>query len=174
MSGSCGNVWGLSASLDMAVVAYVSDGGLVGLMPLEPTTGEPRHRKSHAALSAMAVDDNQLWLLTANEIPGNGGLYVNGGCGRACLQCCSGSTTSGCCRVLDKDTPCCCCAAVGKDARRAEAEPVVVDPLPHPDQVLYAVAFSPNHRGRAMLAAGGGAGVVRLHAVSAEVVPVGW
>jgi hypothetical protein len=70
------------------------------------------------------------------------------------------------------------CNAVGKDAgaaaRRAEAEPVVVDPLPHPDQVLYSVAFSPNHKGRAMLAAGGGAGVVRLHAVSAEVVPVGW
>lgn len=50
----------------------------------------------------------------------------------------------------------------------------MVDPLPHPDQVLYAVAFSSNHRGRTMLAAGGGAGVVRLHAVSAEVVPVGW
>lgn len=91
-------MWGLSASLDMAVVAYVSDGGLVGLMPLEPTTGEPRHRKSHAALSAMAVDDNQLWLLTANEIPGNGGLYVNGGCGCACVCGAAESlTTSGCC-----------------------------------------------------------------------------
>lgn len=66
---------------------------------------------------------------------------------------------------------------VGKDqgARRVDAgEPVVVDPLPHPDQVLYTVAFSPNYRGLAMLAAGGGAGLVRLHAVAAEVVPVGW
>jgi hypothetical protein len=75
--------------------------------------------------------------------------------------------------------PCCSlCPATGKDpgaaARRAEADPVVVDPLPHPDQVLYAAAFSPNYRGRAMLAVGGGAGLVRLHAVSAEVVPVGW
>lgn len=96
-----------------------------------------------------------------------------------------------CCRVLDnirvlpaesltktRLAAAVAAAAVGKDAgaaaRRAEAEPVVVDPLPHPDQVLYAVAFSSNHRGRTMLAAGGGAGVVRLHAVSAEVVPVGW
>jgi hypothetical protein len=62
----------------MSCVAYVADGGLVGLMPLEPATGEPRHRKSHAALSAMAVADDQLWLLTAREIPGNGGLYHNG------------------------------------------------------------------------------------------------
>jgi len=61
----------------MAVAAYVCDGGLLGLMPLEPATGEPRHRKSHAALSAMAVADDQLWLLTAGEIPGNGGLYTN-------------------------------------------------------------------------------------------------
>lgn len=69
-------------------------------------------------------------------------------------------------------------AVVGKEpgaaARRAETDQVVVDPLPHPDQVLYAVAFSPNYRGLAMLAAGGGAGLVRLHPVSAEVVPVGW
>jgi hypothetical protein len=66
-------------------------------------------------------------------------------------------------------------AAGGK--RKAAAAPpaaVPVDPLPHPDQVLYAVAFSPNQRGLAMLAAGGGAGVVRLHAVTAQVVPVGW
>jgi hypothetical protein len=62
----------------MSCVAYVADGGLVGLMPLEPATGETRHRKSHAALSAMAVADDQLWLLTAREIPANGGLYVNG------------------------------------------------------------------------------------------------
>lgn len=64
----------------MAVAAYVCDGGLVGLVPLEPATGEARHRKSHAALSAMAVAEDQLWLLTAREIPGNGGLYHNGGC----------------------------------------------------------------------------------------------
>jgi hypothetical protein len=62
----------------MSVVAYVSDGGLLGLMPLEPATGEPRHRKSHAALSGMAVAEDQLWLLRAQEIPGNGGLYFNG------------------------------------------------------------------------------------------------
>lgn len=48
------------------------------MMPLEPSTGEPRHRKSHAALSAMAMADDQLWLLTAKEIPANGGLYFNG------------------------------------------------------------------------------------------------
>lgn len=71
--------------MHMAVVAYVCDGGLVGLMPLEPATGEPRHRKSHAALSAMAVADEQLWLLTAREIPGNGGLYYNGEGGRALM-----------------------------------------------------------------------------------------
>lgn len=70
-------------------------------------------------------------------------------------------------------------SSVGKDlsaaARRAEVEStVVVDPLPHPDQVLYSVAFSPNFRGLAMLAAGGGAGLVRIQAVSAEVMPVGW
>jgi hypothetical protein len=48
-------------------------------MPLEPPDGEPRHRKSHAALSAMAVDEqSQLWLLSAREIPGNGGLYIAG------------------------------------------------------------------------------------------------
>lgn len=77
VSGSCGVVWSLSASVPMSVAAYVCDGGLLGLMPLEPATGEPRHRKSHAALSAMAVADDQLWLLTAGEIPGNGGLYTN-------------------------------------------------------------------------------------------------
>ena len=61
----------------MAVVAYVSDGGLLGLMPLEPATGEPRHRKSHAALSGMAMAQEQLWMLTARDIPANGGLYCN-------------------------------------------------------------------------------------------------
>jgi len=50
---------------------------------------------------------------------------------------------------------------------------VVLDPLPHPDQVLYAVSFSPNYRGVVLLAYGGGAGLVRLHLLSAEVVPVG-
>jgi hypothetical protein len=70
----------------MSVVAYVSDGGLLGLMPLEPATGEPRHRKSHAALSGMAVAEDQLWLLRAQEIPGNGGLYFNGG-GREGTAC---------------------------------------------------------------------------------------
>lgn len=78
MSGSCGNVWCMSSCAPMAVVAYVSDGGLLGLMPLEPPTGENRHRKSHAALSAVAVSEQQLWLLSAREIPGNGGLYTNG------------------------------------------------------------------------------------------------
>jgi len=38
--------------------------------------GESRHRKSHAAVSAVAVDGQQLWLLSAREIPGNGGLYA--------------------------------------------------------------------------------------------------
>lgn len=61
----------------MAVVAYVSDGGLLGLMPLEPATGEPRHRKSHAALSGMAMAQEQLWMLTPRDIPANGGLYCN-------------------------------------------------------------------------------------------------
>ena len=64
--------------------------------------------------------------------------------------------------------------AEGGAARKAESEQVVVDPLPHPDQVLYGVAFSPNYRGLALLAAGGGSGLVRVHAISAEVVPVGW
>lgn len=77
VSGSCGNVWGLSASLPMAVAAYVCDGGLLGLMPLEPPNGEPRHRKSHAAVSAMALAGDDLWMLTAREIPGNAGLYHN-------------------------------------------------------------------------------------------------
>jgi hypothetical protein len=40
--------------------------------------------------------------------------------------------------------------------------------------VLYAVAFSPNFRGLASLAAGGGAGLVRLHALAAQVVPIGF
>lgn len=78
VSGSCGSVWCLSGSAPMGVVAYVSDGGLLGLMPLEPPTGESRHRKSHAALSAVAVAEDQLWLLSAREIPGNGGLYTSG------------------------------------------------------------------------------------------------
>lgn len=43
------------------------------------TAGEARHRKSHAALSAIAMDDQQLWLLTPRELPGNAGLYVNSG-----------------------------------------------------------------------------------------------
>lgn len=67
----------MSGCAAMAVVAYVADGGLLGLMPLEPPTGENRHRKSHAALSAVAVADEQLWLLSAREIPNNGGLYTN-------------------------------------------------------------------------------------------------
>lgn len=78
VSGSGGCVWRLSASEAMAVVAYVCDGGLVGLMPLEPPDGEARHRKSHAALSAMAVAEGQLWMLGPRDIPGNGGLYVAG------------------------------------------------------------------------------------------------
>lgn len=60
--------------------------------------------------------------------------------------------------------------------RKSETAPsttVVVDPLPHPDQVLHAVKFSTNYRGLSMLAYGGGAGVVRLHSVSADVIPVG-
>lgn len=50
-----------------------------------------------------------------------------------------------------------------------------LEPLPHPYQVLYAVAFSPNvpPGGAAMLAVGGGAGLLRFHRVSADVLPVG-
>lgn len=60
-----------------------------------------------------------------------------------------------------------------RKSEAAQPTTVVVDPLPHPDQVLHAVKFSPNYRGLSMLAYGGGAGVVRLHAVSTDVVPVG-
>jgi hypothetical protein len=78
VSGSCGSIWSVAGSEVLSVVAYVSDGGLLGILPMEPPTGENRHRKSHAALSAVAVDDGQLWLLSAREVPGNGGLYENG------------------------------------------------------------------------------------------------
>ncbi|KAF6259526.1 WD40-repeat-containing domain protein [Scenedesmus sp. NREL 46B-D3] len=77
VSGSCGSVWSLAGCEVLSVVAYVSDGGLLGILPMEPPTGEARHRKSHAALSAVAVDEDQLWLLSAREVPGNGGLYEN-------------------------------------------------------------------------------------------------
>lgn len=77
VSGSCGSIWSMSGSEVLSVVGYVSDGGLLGLLPMEPPTGEGRHRKHHAAVSAVAVDEDQLWLLSAREIPGNGGLYVN-------------------------------------------------------------------------------------------------
>lgn len=63
-----------------------------------------------------------------------------------------------------------------KKGRASEPVPtstVVLDPLPHPDQVLHSVSFSPNYRGSVSLAYGGGAGVVRVHTVSAEVVPTG-
>eukprot|EP00775_Hariotina_reticulata_P006327 gene6327-6562_t len=149
VSGSCGSIWSVSGCEAMAVVAFVADGGLLGVMPLEPPTGESRHRKSHAAVSAVAVDGDQLWLLSAREIPGNGGLYtVN--------------------PQYWKESK-------GKKNSTAADAPatVVLDPLPHPDQVLYAVSFSPNYRGVVMLAYGGGAGLVRVHLLSAEVVPVG-
>jgi hypothetical protein len=80
--------------------------------------------------------------------------------------------------------PCCChfVGAVpswqgsykkGKPSEPTSDSTVVLDPLPHPDQVLHSVSFSPNYRGSVSLAYGGGAGVVRVHTVSAEVVPTG-
>jgi hypothetical protein len=85
VSGSCGSIWSVAGSEVLSLVAYVSDGGLLGILPMEPPTGEGRHRKSHAALSAVAVDDDQLWLLSAREVPGNGGLYENGEALRHCV-----------------------------------------------------------------------------------------
>jgi hypothetical protein len=61
----------------------------------------------------------------------------------------------------------------GKPSEPSPGSTVVLDPLPHPDQVLHSVSFSPNYRGCLNLAYGGGAGVVRVHTVSAEVVPTG-
>ncbi|WIA08690.1 hypothetical protein OEZ85_008115 [Tetradesmus obliquus] len=148
VSGSCGSIWSIAGCEVLSVVAYVSDGGLLGVLPLEPPTGENRHRKSHAALSAVAVDDDQLWLLSAREVPGNGGLYEN-------VPSWQGSHKK------------------GRASEPVPTSTVVLDPLPHPDQVLHSVSFSPNYRGSVSLAYGGGAGVVRVHTVSAEVVPTG-
>jgi hypothetical protein len=61
----------------------------------------------------------------------------------------------------------------GKPAEPSSGSTVVLDPLPHPDQVLHSVSFSPNYYGSVRLAYGGGAGVVRVHTVSAEIVPTG-
>jgi hypothetical protein len=43
VSGSCGCVWSLSGCAALATVAYVCEGGLVGLMPMEPPTGAHVH-----------------------------------------------------------------------------------------------------------------------------------
>ncbi|KAF8072695.1 RPL3 [Scenedesmus sp. PABB004] len=144
VSASCGCLWRLSACEALALVAYVGDGGLLGVMPLEPPSGESgRHRKAHAAPSGFAVDKaspTELFVVAAQQIPGNGALYTN--------------------------------ARSGPKGRR-EGPTFVQEALPHPWVVLHALAFSPNYRGVALLAYGGGAGVVRLHTMSAEVVPLG-
>lgn len=127
----------LSYCAPAAIVAYCGESGVLGLAQLDPLVNI-RQRRPHVALSGIAVDGNEAWVLRAEDIPGNGGLY-NGSAGGTSRRGGGGGSESG-----------------GAGAC----------PLIDPRQTLYCVRFSPNvTSGARWVAAGGAAGLMRLHRV---------
>jgi hypothetical protein len=100
---------------------------------VEPPLINRRHQKPAAAVSAIAVDGaGEAWLLAAEQLPGNAGLYAGGAMHRG-----------------------------GDGAAESAGRRGV---LHDPRQALFGAAFSPNVVGGAcQLAAGGAAGLVRVH-----------
>jgi hypothetical protein len=113
------------------VAAYCGDGGVLGLVPIEPPVASRRHQKPAAAVSGLAVDGGDAWLLDHRQLSTTkAGLYEGGAYHRP--------------------------GAASEGARRGT--------LLDPRQALFAAAFSPNAvGGAAFLAAGGAAGLVRVH-----------
>lgn len=71
-------VWAVTYHPTQRAAAYCGDSGILGLVPVEPPLVNRRHAKPAAALSAIAVDAGDAWVLTADMLPGNAGLYPGG------------------------------------------------------------------------------------------------
>ncbi|GBF89613.1 hypothetical protein Rsub_02331 [Raphidocelis subcapitata] len=128
-------VWSVTMHPAARVAAYCGDSGVLGLVPIEPPVSSRRHQKPAAAVSAVAVDGGDAWLLDYRQLSTtNAGLYEGGAHHRP--------------------------AAPAAEAAEAARRGTLLDPR----QALFAAAFSPNAvGGAAFLAAGGAAGLVRVH-----------
>jgi hypothetical protein len=114
------------------------DDALIGIAPLldQPNC---RKRGAHAALGAIAVADGRAWVLRAQDIKGNGGLYL--GASKAAKAA--------------KPVP-----------RNAAGTPgAMLDER----QAVHALAFAECRGGSTWLAAGNAAGFVRLMRVSGRL-----
>jgi len=140
-SGSAANcLWSVTACEPTQAAAYVGDDGLIALTHMHIHANNKK-RMPHAALGAIAVEGGEAWILRAQDIPGNGGLFPGGPHMRPeQLQAVSGAGAGAALALLD------------------------------PRQALYMARFSGRYQEGAWLAVGGGAGLVRLMRVSAEAV----
>ena len=71
-------VWSIDECPDIPVLAYAGDTGIIGAFTTDCMTSDGRVKLGHAALGAVVVAGEEMWLLRPDQIEGNGGIQLGG------------------------------------------------------------------------------------------------